>query len=271
MTSQKVSAERLGPLVGTGRTAEIYGWDDGHVLKLFHATMPVASIAAEARSAQIVTAAGLPAPAAIDPLIEVDGRHGIVYMRVDGPTMLALLANEPQRLEELAGQFGALHAQMHRHTCRELPGQHAALERAIANAPALPDHLRERALQHLARLPDGAAICHGDFHPDNIVMTAQGPVIIDWMTATCGNPAADVGRTTLLFRTADAPERNPVRAATLEEVRHRFYAVYRRVYKERLPLSAAEIEAWLPVLAAARLAERIPEEEERLLRIVESM
>ena len=124
MTSQKVPADRLGPLVGTGRTAEIYGWDDGHVLKLFHATMPVASVAAEARSAQIVTAAGLPAPAAIDPLIEVDGRHGIVYMRVDGPTMLALLANEPQRLEELAGQFGALHAQMHRHTCRELPGQH---------------------------------------------------------------------------------------------------------------------------------------------------
>ena len=271
MTVSNVPAGRLGPLVGTGRTAEVYGWDDDYVLKLFHAMMPFASVAAEARFAEVVTGAGLPAPVAIEPLFEVDGRYGIVYARVDGPTMLALLASDPRRLEELASQFGALHAQMHRCTCGVLPGQRAALERAIAYAPALPEHLRSRVLQHLARLPGGHAICHGDFHPDNIVMTAQGPVIIDWMTATYGNPVADVARTTLLFRTADAPERNPARAAALEEVRHRFYAVYRRAYEERLPLAAAEIETWLPVLAAARLAEGVPEEEERLLRIVESM
>ena len=54
-------------------------------------------------------------------------------------------------------------------------------------------------------------------------------------------------------------------------IRDSFYAVYRRAYEERLPLAAAEIETWLPVLAAARLAEGVPEEEERLLRIVESM
>lgn len=271
MQPLSVPAARLGPLVGIGRTAEVYGWDDTHVLKLFHTTMPFASIAAEARFAQVVTAAGLPAPAAVDPLIEVNGRHGIVYARVDGPTMLALLASDPQRLEELAGQFGALHAQMHQCACSKLPGQRGALERAIAYAPALPERLRGRVLQHLARRPGGDAICHGDFHPDNIVMTAQGAVIIDWMTATCGNPVADVARTTLLFRTADAPESNPVLAAALEQARHHFYALYRRAYEEQLPLVAAEVEAWLPVLAAARLAERVPEEAERLLRIVESM
>ena len=38
-----------------------------------------------------------------------------------------------------------------------------------------------------------------------------------------------------------------------------------------LSLTRREIETWLPVLAAARLAEGVPEEDERLLRIVESM
>ncbi|MCB0022914.1 MAG: phosphotransferase, partial [Caldilinea sp.] len=161
--------------------------------------------------------------------------------------------------------------QMHRHTCRELPSQREALARAIDYAPALPDHLRERALHRLDRLPGGAAICHGDFHPDNIVMTAQGPVIIDWMTATSGNPAADVARTMLLFRTADAPESNPVRAATLEQARHHFYATYRRAYAEQVHLTAAETDAWLPVVAAARLAEQIAGEEDRLLSIVETL
>lgn len=271
MTSRKVSADRLGSLVGAGRTAEVYAWDERHVLKLFHTFMPIESVAAEARFAHVVTAAGLPTPAAGDSLIEVNGRHGIIYERVDGPTMLASLVDDPQAQDALAVQFGQLHAQMHGCACSELPAQRAVLERAITYAPTLPERLRSRVLQRLARLPGGAAICHGDFHPDNIVMTAQGPVIIDWMTATCGDPAADVARTTLLFRTADAPESNPVRAAALEQVRHRFYATYRRAYEEQVPLAATEVEAWLPVVAAARLAEHIAGEEQRLLSIVETV
>ncbi|MFZ1769985.1 MAG: hypothetical protein WAU00_12355, partial [Caldilinea sp.] len=33
-------ADRLGPLLGTGRTAEVFGWDATHVLKLYRAEMP---------------------------------------------------------------------------------------------------------------------------------------------------------------------------------------------------------------------------------------
>lgn len=271
MTSRKVSADRLGPLVGAGRTAEVYAWDEHHVLKLFHTFMPIESVAAEARFAHVVTAAGLPTPAAGDSLIEVNGRHGIIYERVDGPTMLASLVDAPQALDALAVQFGQMHAQMHACPCSALPAQRAVLEHSITYAPVLPERLRSRVLQRLARLPDGAVICHGDFHPDNIVMTAQGPVIIDWMTATCGDPVADVARTTLLFRTADAPESDPVRAAALEQARHRFYATYRRAYEEQAPLAATEVEAWLPIVAAARMAEQITGEEARLLSIIEAV
>ena len=50
-------------------------------------------------------------------------------------------------------------------------------------------------MERLAGLPDGDQLCHGDFRPDNLVLTASGPVVLDWMTATRGVPVADVVRT----------------------------------------------------------------------------
>ena len=36
------------------------------------------------------------------------------------------------------------------------------------------------------------AVVHLDFHPDNIMLTADGPVVFDWTNAALGPPAADV-------------------------------------------------------------------------------
>ena len=110
--------------------------------KLFHTTMPL-RLSRPRLDPPRSSPAGLPVPAAVDPLVEVDGRFGIIFARLDGPTMLALLANEPQWLESWPASL-ALHAQMHRHTCRELPARREALH-ARSTTPALLDHLRERA------------------------------------------------------------------------------------------------------------------------------
>jgi len=47
-------------------------------------------------------------------------------------------------------------------------------------------------LHHLAQLPIANTVCHGDFHPDNIMLTPTGPIVIDWIDATQGHPAADI-------------------------------------------------------------------------------
>ena len=37
----------------------------------------------------------------------------------------------------------------------------------------------------------GGVICHGDVHPDNVVMTTDGPVLLDWDTMCLGPPGWD--------------------------------------------------------------------------------
>ena len=60
----------------------------------------------------------------------------------------------------------------------------------------------------------GTSLLHGDLHPGNILLTADGPVVIDWTNASIGPPGADLAVTWLLIGAAQAPtsrlERVPV-------------------------------------------------------------
>ncbi len=259
----------LGPLIGNGRTAEVFAWGDGQVLKLYRAGMPAQWVADEARVGRIVVDAGLAAPA-IGDIVEVDGRLGVVYERLDGPSMLDYMAGHPAEIPALGRQFAELHAQMHDCNRPELPSQRAGFVAAIEYAPQLSAALKQAALRQLNGLADGQAVCHGDYHPGNLVMTRRGPLVIDWMSARCGNPVADVARTTLMFRMARVPEYYSAETQqALELARRSFYETYLSAYLTRRPFAVEEIEAWIPVLAAARLSESIAEEEADLLKLVE--
>ena len=83
-----------GELLARGRTAEVFVWKDGQVLKLFLEKYPAEQVAYEARVTGAIYKAGLPAPA-VGGVVEVDGRRGIIFERVDGPSMLQVLRYRP--------------------------------------------------------------------------------------------------------------------------------------------------------------------------------
>ena len=72
----------LGAPIARGRTAELYGWQPGQVLKLFYADGSTSAVDNEARITQIVAATELPVPAVGD-IVEIDGRYGLIYERVE--------------------------------------------------------------------------------------------------------------------------------------------------------------------------------------------
>ena len=49
-------------------------------------------------------------------------------------------------------------------------------------------------------MPEGDRLCHGDFHPINVLGEVSRPVVIDWPDACRGDPAADLCRSYLLLR-----------------------------------------------------------------------
>ena len=98
-----------GELIGKGLTAQVYGWGQGRVLKLFESWRPEEKVERELRATRAVHAAGLPAPAVYE-IVEVEARQGIVFERIDGPSMFEQVIARPWRLFAAARQLAELHA-----------------------------------------------------------------------------------------------------------------------------------------------------------------
>lgn len=254
----------LGQPIARGRTADIYAWETGYVLKLFRGGFDLEDIKYEAHLAQIVHASGLPVPRVGD-IVHLNERYGLIYARVHGPSMLEALQQRPWQFFYYARRLAMCHAQLHAQVAEEikLPPQRQRLETKIRHALALPPPLQATILSALSTLPGGNRICHGDFHPGNILLTKQGDVIIDWIDATLGNPLADVARSTLLLLGAGVGDHQ---ASNFHKVFIRlFQTIYLHHYFSRCPGGRSEYQRWLPIVAAARLSEDIPEQESWLV------
>jgi tRNA A-37 threonylcarbamoyl transferase component Bud32 len=84
------------------------------------------------------------------------GQNALVLERIEGATMLDDLWRRPWRLSAHAGTLARLHRQLHEML-----------------APA--------------DLGDGRLL-HMDLHPENVMLSPRGPVVIDWTNARAGDP-----------------------------------------------------------------------------------
>ncbi len=258
----------LGPLVGSGREAEVYAWGDTAVLKLYRPGFGGhRAEAAVLRSLDDAAGAGV-APRLLD-VVDRDGRTGLVLERFDGPDMLTLLQQQPWRVLGLARALGAAHRAVHRVTAPAgVPDLRQVLASRIDDAD-LPSQLRLFAMRVLDGLPDGDRLCHGDYHPGNVLLAGGRTAVIDWVGAARGLPEADHARTLLLLRWADPlPDTAWHSRALISTGRSVLARRYSTAYR-RSAAPLRQVRSWLLVQAAARLSEGIPAEKARLLGVLE--
>ena len=256
------------PLIGQGNTAEIYNYSEKVILKLFREGMPQDTVEREARCAELIGGVFPDTPHSLG-IVRYRNRLGILYEKVSGTDMIREMFRHPFRFGSYGKTLAQIHLKMHRIDI-ELPYTlKDKLEREIFFAPDLTEHEKETVLQILQEMPEDTKLCHNDLHPGNIMIANDGYIVIDWLTAAAGNPAADVSRTLLLLRFGE-----PMHISMLKRVLIRFgMSVLRGSYRKhylansRIPMS--EIRGWMLPVAAARLSEWLTEHErDQLLRFI---
>ena len=155
-----------GPLLASGRDADIFEYGPGLVLRRSRRQH---SIAAEAKVMDFVRARGYPVPAVHE--VSDDGLD-IVMERIEGESMVDALGAKPWTVHAAADMLADLHLRLHQ---IEAPPW-------LDAAPCAP----------------GDRVIHLDLHPLNVMMAKSGPVVIDWSNAARGHPATDVVLTWLL-------------------------------------------------------------------------
>jgi len=241
-----MAAAKLGGLLGSGKEAEVFEWGSG-ALKLYRSPARKDAAFREAANLAAAEALGLPVPA-------VSGVHriGERWGCRDGARSRALLlrggaarAGAAPRCSHADGSAAPRDPHQARHAIRSLKARLAA---NIRETSLLDAAARESLLERLASLPGGDRLCHGDFHPMNILGPFGAERVVDWLDARQGDPAADVCRSYVLMRRVDAD----LAAAYVE--------AYGGDGRDRMM-------AWLPIVAAARLAEGVLDETEELIEM----
>ena len=164
----------------------------------------------------------------------------------------------PPSIPRLAGQLAASQVALHRlpvpEWARGGPGW-SLVDRRLALARYLvAQGLRGPAAEALERAEQivpmlevpGPVICHGDFHPRNLLLDAGTVWVIDWTDAGIGDRHGDIARTQWLFRFAAVALNSETGSAVLQALRA-MSRDHLPSYRRELPVDQARLRLWMPL------------------------
>lgn len=176
---------------------EVYVEGD-NIVKLFDDTFPKANVLNEALNQARVEATDLHVPK-IEEVSKIDGKWAIVMQYVEGKTVSQLMQENPEKTDEYLDLMVGLQVEMHTKNVPLLPRLKDKMLYKIEQT-SFNDTVKYELQMRIESMPKHLKLCHGDFNPDNIIITSNGELyLIDWAHATQGNASCDVARTYLTF------------------------------------------------------------------------
>jgi tRNA A-37 threonylcarbamoyl transferase component Bud32 len=155
-------------VLSEGRASTVYDLGQGRVLRQFKGRGDPAReelVMVHARSH------GFPVPRVLERRADA-----LVLERIDGPTMAQDLMVAPWRLRQHVRTLAGLQERLHE-----------------IHAP-----------EGLRAIEDGDALLHLDLHPENVLLSKCGPVVIDWTNSLRGTPELDLAFTWMILKTSSA-------------------------------------------------------------------
>ncbi len=250
-------------ILGRGRIATVYDWGGGRAAKVFHTASDNPAVAREAANMRAACALGLPAPRVYE-TIEWNGEPALVMDRVEGRSFVQVLMEGSDTIEAVGARMAEIHFALHARVAPDgLTRMPDWLAWRIRQAPDLDGTEIARLIGLLDSLGDGDRLCHNDFHPDNLLRSDAGDVVIDWCDTTVGNPWADVARTVLVFECRSLPpDVTPEQGRLMNLLRGAIGEAYAARYRALAGVETLPIRDWRVVVAASRLWLPIREENE---------
>lgn len=170
-------------LIVRGRNADVYLMNDTQVLRRLHTgalTYPNIDLLRHLNSLGYPTAR----------IIEADGTD-LILERLHGPNLLQALDAGEVSMSQGVRILLDLHSSLH-----ALP---------LPPIPAVRLNSPPGTAGTVARVPaptvprSGTSMLHLDLHPGNVLLTADGPRVIDWESARLGSAGVDLATTALVF------------------------------------------------------------------------
>ena len=224
--------------------------DENKIIKLFVESHPKSDVLNEAlNQARVEEKSNLNVPKLIE-VSRVNNRWALVSEYVEGKTITELMKENPDKIDHFLNLFVDVQLVVLDNEVPMLNRIKDKFKRKLENASNIDDNTRYELLQRLEGMKNHNKLCHGDFHPSNVIVQENGVVyVIDWSHVTQGNSSADAARTYLMLSMEGK-----------EELANK----YLDLFSLKSGIEKRSIQRWLPIVAATRLTKNIPEEQEFL-------
>lgn len=231
------------------KTKTVYK-DGDKTIKLFVTNYSKADILNEAlNQARVEEGTNLNIPKLLE-VTKIEDRWAIVSEHIEGTPLNKLMEENPEKEDEYLNLF--VDEQLKILSCRVplLNRIKDKFRRKLVNASNIGENTKYELMQRLEGMKDHVKLCHGDFNPSNVIIKEDGTIsVIDWAHVTQGNASADAARTFLLFSI---------------EGKDALAEKYINLFAEKSKISKANIQRWIPIVAATQMTKGKEEEQEFL-------
>jgi Ser/Thr protein kinase RdoA (MazF antagonist) len=262
--------ESLGEKIGEGTFSEVHAWAAGQVVKLAKPGVPQRISRYEERMTRAVFDAGAPAPEVFGK-VTLEGRFGIILARFDGPTLLQHYRGGAVTFEQAGAILASLAMSVHK---TPPPPKAPSLRDYVHGSVTpgggdLPNDVVSGVLARIDRLRPGDELCHGDIHPANVIVTAEGPRLVDWISAVRAPAAFDLANIHVqLSELAPTIVDNPARPRAVNAAAQ---AAYARLAGTSVAALTAAMEPYFPVAHLLMLLGGAwPAQRERLIQRIKT-
>ena len=215
-----------------GNTAEIFHLDNNRILKLFKYGYSKDSMLHEYYNHQVVSGLLDSAPNLYE-IVEEDDRFGYIMEHIKGTTLAERLLNEATFTDAME-LFVSLHKEWNKEAPAEVVSYKDWMKALVGNRESTSE-----LLEKIHCLPEGNTLCHGDFHPYNILVTEENkPVVIDFANVCRAPKKYDIARTYFLMEEAGVKQMAEV---YLEQMQTKFEEI-QEFYKVIVQLRKFELE-----------------------------
>ena len=240
----------LKKMISDGDKVQVFECD-GKAVKVFKDPRePKSVVLYEALTHTRVEETGFTRVPPLEEVTKIDGKWAIAYRYIKGKTIAQLMQDDPSKADSYLEQMVDLHIEVNSQRSAKISKLKDYLKRSIEGLDMIDDVKKYELLTRLEAMPKHVKLCHGDFTPDNIIISDSGVYIVDWLKAKQGNASADIAKTYLRFCLSHHTE---------------YAEKYLKLYCTKTGTAVKYVQDWLPIVAAAQLKFRRPEERELLL------
>ncbi len=231
--------------------------DGDKVSKVFALSYNKSDVLYEALNTSRVEDTGLDIPKLLSVSVD-DGQWVITSEYAKGSTLEELLKAHPENTDSYIEAMVDFQISFNKRNNPLLLSLKDKLNRQIKELN-VDEHIKYELESRLEELPTHNKLCHGDYCPENIIVTTDknnkitGITAVDWVHATKGNASADVANTYLTLKLSD----------------EKLADKYIKLFCEKTSTDMKYVNKWMPIVAAARLTRKKPDEKAMLESMID--